>query len=126
MRNSCNAGELDAVIFTGSGTTGAVHKLIKSLKLDSPTVFVGPNEHHSNLLPWREIGASVVNIRANQHGQTDLNHLETELKTHRAIGDVLVGCFTVASNVTGVLEDDLAVTSLLHKYGGKHFRKKLK
>ena len=121
MRNSCNAGELDAVIFTGSGTTGAVHKLIKSLKLDSPTVFVGPNEHHSNLLPWREIGASVVNIRANQHGQADLNHLETELKTHRALGDVLVGCFTVASNVTGVLEDDLAVTSLLHKYGALSF-----
>ena len=121
VRNSCNASELDAVIFTGSGTTGAVHKLIKSLKLDSPTVFVGPNEHHSNLLPWREIGAAVVNIRANQHGQTDLNHLETELKTHRAIGDVLVGCFTVASNVTGVLEDDLAVTSLLHKYGALSF-----
>ena len=121
VRNSCNAGELDAVIFTGSGTTGAVHKLIKSLKLDSPTVFVGPNEHHSNLLPWREIGASVVNIRAKQHGQADLTHLESELKTHRAIGDVLVGCFTAASNVTGVLEDDLAVTSLLHKYGALSF-----
>ena len=121
IRNSCNARELDAVIFTGSGTTGAVHKLIKSLKLDSPTVFVGPNEHHSNLLPWREIGASVVNIRPNQHGQADLQHLETELKAHQGIGDVLVGCFTAASNVTGVMEDDLAVTSLLHKYGALSF-----
>ena len=109
------------MIFTGSGTTGAVHKLIKSLKLDSPTVFVGPNEHHSNLLPWREVGASVVNIRPNQHGQADLQHLETELKAHQGIGDVLVGCFTAASNVTGVMEDDLAVTSLLHKYRALSF-----
>ena len=29
VRNSCNAGERDAVIFTGSGCTGAVHKLIR-------------------------------------------------------------------------------------------------
>ena len=41
IRNSCNASELDAVIFTGSGTTGAVHKLIQALKFETPTVFVG-------------------------------------------------------------------------------------
>ena len=41
IRNSCNASELEAVIFTGSGTTGAVHKLIQALKLETPTVFVG-------------------------------------------------------------------------------------
>ena len=33
MRNSVNAAEEDAVIFTGSGTTAAVHKLINALKL---------------------------------------------------------------------------------------------
>lgn len=54
------ASEEDAVIFAGSGCTGAVHKLIHALELsDSPVVFVGPCEHHSNLLPWREIGAKV-------------------------------------------------------------------
>jgi len=121
VRNSCNAGELDAVIFTGSGCTGAVHKLINALKLETPTVFVGPHEHHSNLLPWREIGANIVPIKHNPLGQTDLDHLEQELVAHKSLGDTLVGCFSAASNVTGVLEDDLAVTALLHKHGALSF-----
>jgi selenocysteine lyase/cysteine desulfurase len=48
------------VIFAGHGCTGAVHKLIHALNLsEQPVVFVGPCEHHSNLLPWREKGAKV-------------------------------------------------------------------
>ncbi len=32
VRNSVNASEDDAVIFVGSGVTGAVHKLVHALK----------------------------------------------------------------------------------------------
>ena len=32
-RNAVNASESDAVIFTGSGTTGAVHALVSALDL---------------------------------------------------------------------------------------------
>ena len=61
------------VIFCGSGATAAVNKLIGILELrlpdglarryrlldqippaQRPVVFVGPYEHHSNELPWRE------------------------------------------------------------------------
>ena len=60
VRNAIRANEHDAVIFTGSGVTSAVHKLINALCLKSPpVVFVGPYEHHSNLLPWREFAAYV-------------------------------------------------------------------
>ena len=63
MRNSVGASEHDAVIFCGSGATGAVHKLVQALASDvnkpKPVVFSGPFEHHSNLLPWRDIGAKV-------------------------------------------------------------------
>ena len=31
FRNAVNAGERDAVIFCGSGCTGAVHKLVQAL-----------------------------------------------------------------------------------------------
>ncbi len=31
-RNAVNASEEDAVIFVGSGATGAVHKLVQALK----------------------------------------------------------------------------------------------
>lgn len=61
IRNAVNASEKDSVVFAGSGCTGAVHKLIHCLRLSAlptpPVVYVSPFEHHSNLLPWREIGA---------------------------------------------------------------------
>jgi selenocysteine lyase/cysteine desulfurase len=60
FRNAVHASEHDVVIFAGHGCTGAVHKLIHALNLsEQPVVFVGPCEHHSNLLPWRENGAKV-------------------------------------------------------------------
>jgi len=38
IRNAVNAADSDAVIFTGSGCTAAVHKLIHALHLDQPPV----------------------------------------------------------------------------------------
>ncbi len=38
VRNAVNASEHDAVIFTGSGCTGAVHKLINALNFGQPPV----------------------------------------------------------------------------------------
>ena len=85
------------------------------------TVLVGPLEHHSNLLPWRESGARVVAIRPDPAtGRTDLGHLAQELARLQHQGTV-IGCFSAASNVTGLLEDDLAVTALLHTYGALAF-----
>ena len=63
VRNSVGASEHDVVIFCGSGATGAIQKLVQALAGDHdkprPVVFVGPYEHHSNLLQWRDIGAKV-------------------------------------------------------------------
>lgn len=65
IRNSVKANEHDAVIFTGNGVTGAVHKLIHAMDFTKPpVVIVGPFEHHSNLLPWREIAAHVCTVVA--------------------------------------------------------------
>ena len=37
---------------------------------------MGPWEHRSYLLPWREAGAAVVSVRADPRtGRTDLEHL---------------------------------------------------
>ena len=43
-------------------------------------VFVGPFEHHSNLLPWREMGADMVRVRETRTGLVDIDHLREELK----------------------------------------------
>jgi len=66
IRNAVRASEKDVVIFAGHGCTGAVHKLIHALDFSAaapPIVFVGPCEHHANLLPWREIGAEVSSFK---------------------------------------------------------------
>jgi len=120
IRNCVNAGEGDAVIFAGSGCTGAVHKLVNALgDISDSVVFVGHHEHHSNLLPWKEAGAHTVTIGSSEDGSISLQHLEEELARYQ--GRNLIGCFNVCSNVTGVLEDDLAITALLHQYGALSF-----
>lgn len=62
IRQAVGAMEKDVVIFCGSGATSAVHKLLHSItypKSRKLIVFVGPFEHHSNLLPWREAASKV-------------------------------------------------------------------
>lgn len=122
IRNAVNAGEHDAVIFTGSGCTGAVHKLIHALgNIQDVVVIAGPFEHHSNLLPWREVATEVITIGCDETGRSDLASLEAQLVLQQRLNRRIIGCFSVASNVTGVLEDDLSVTALLHQYGALAF-----
>ncbi|XP_068082911.1 uncharacterized protein [Anabrus simplex] len=122
IRNATHASEHDAVIFAGSGCTGAVHKLIHALDLpEPPVVFMGPYEHHSNLLPWREVGAKIVRIAETREGFLDLLDLEQQLQAHQDQGRQLIGCFSAASNVTGILADDIATTLLLHQYNALAF-----
>lgn len=63
IKDCVNASEHDAAIFVGTGCTGAVNKLIQAMRIceaaDTPVVFAGPYDHHSTLLPWREVGAQV-------------------------------------------------------------------
>jgi len=123
------------VVFCGSGATHAVAKLIGVLGLkipsvlddryhlaeaipaeERPVVFIGPYEHHSNELPWRESIADVVIIDEDADGHVSLDHLERELVRH---GDraTLIGSFSAASNVTGIITDTVAVSTLLHEHG---------
>jgi len=124
VREGVGAGDEHAVIFTGSGSTGAIDKLLRILGLGAPpgagaarpVVFVGPSEHHSNELPWRESAADVVRVRGDAAGRVDLRDLEHELVRH-AGRPLLVGSFSAASNVTGLLADTDAVSELLHRHG---------
>jgi selenocysteine lyase/cysteine desulfurase len=114
----------DLVIFCGSGATGAVAKLVGLLELGGragpagarPVVFVGPHEHHSNLLPWRESAAEVVAVGEDAGGRVDLAELEAQLARH-AGRPLLVGAFSAASNVTGILTDTDRLAALLHRHG---------
>ena len=46
---------------------------------ERPVVFIGPYEHHSNEIPWRETIADVVVIAEDHDGRIDQDHLEREL-----------------------------------------------
>ncbi|KAI8798486.1 cysteine desulfurase [Biomphalaria glabrata] len=129
IRLSVKASKDDAVIFCGSGSTTAIHKVIHAMGLKrsmtsmlGPTVFVGPYEHHSNILPWIELKANVIRIKQTSHGLIDLEHLEQELKKKRCGSErLLIGSFSAASNVTGILTDTVAVSILMHQYNGYAF-----
>ena len=129
-------GDADTVvIFAGSGCTGAIDKLIGILGLripadlddryhlsdvipaeERPVIFIGPFEHHSNELPWRESIADVVVIPQDADGHIDAVHLETELVRHQG-RPLKIGSFSAASNVTGIVTDTGRISALLHAHG---------
>ncbi|KAG7198611.1 hypothetical protein KM043_005972 [Ampulex compressa] len=119
VRHAVGAGEQDAVLFTGQGTAGALRTLLRHLDLSKSTVvFVGPFEHHANLRPWREYGVRIERVCETREGFLDLNDLERGLLKVRGEGVAqIIGCFSAASCITGVLADDVATTLLLHQYG---------
>lgn len=135
IRAAVGGGDDTVVIFTGSGSTAAIDKLVGILGIripadldrrhglsasippeQRPVVFLGPFEHHSNELPWRESIADVVTIPEDADGHVDLAALATALEAHRD-RPLKIGSFSAASNVTGIITDTTAVTALLHEHG---------
>ena len=127
------------VIFAGSGCTGAIDKLVGILGLripsslddtyhldatiaatQRPVVFIGPFEHHSNELPWRETVAEVVVIPQDGDGHIDSAALEAELVKY-ADRPLRIGSFSAASNVTGIVSDTHGISALLHRHGALSF-----
>lgn len=139
IARSLHADDDVAVIFTGSGTTGAIDKLITCLNLrlpadlsrrygllehipraERPVVFIGPYEHHSNELPWRESIADVIVVPEDAEGHIDAEALEAALIEHES-RPLKIGSFSAASNVTGILSDTTRIASLLHRHGALSF-----
>ncbi|MEZ4439922.1 MAG: aminotransferase class V-fold PLP-dependent enzyme [Polyangiaceae bacterium] len=139
IKRAVGADERDVVIFCGSGATGAINKLIDVMGLrlprelderyglsecipedERPIVFIGPYEHHSNELPWRESIADVVTIHEDADGRIDLEELERELSRY-GNRPLKIGSFSAASNVTGIGTNTRAVSTLLHKHGALSF-----
>ena len=108
IKELVNAGPHGKIIMTGSGTTGALKKLqevigvyippvtreritksireadktenkiLERIDKDRPVVFIGPYEHHTNELMWREAYAEVAVIPFDREGQIDLKELEKQ------------------------------------------------
>lgn len=139
IRDAVGGDEETVVIFAGSGCTGAIAKLVGIMGLRIPStledryhlsaavpvqeravVFIGPYEHHSNEVMWRECVADVVVIPQDVDGHIDTGRLREALEEH---GDrsLKIGSFSAASNVTGIVSDTRAISRLLHQHGALSF-----
>ena len=81
-----------------------------------PVVFVGPYEHHSNEVTWRQGLATVVEVNLAADGGVDLAHLEHLLQQAEYQGRLRIGSFSAASNVTGMRSPVHEIARLLHRH----------
>jgi len=139
IHRALNGAADDRIIFCGAGATAAVNKLLDILNLrlprdlakrydldgaipkaERPVVFVGPYEHHSNELPWRESIAEVRVIPLGADGTIDRNALAAALAA-TSDRSLRIGAFSAASNVTGILSDVPGITRQLKDAGALSF-----
>ena len=115
----------------GNGATGAIKKFQelmgiyippRTLKRFTckhslvPVVFIGPYEHHSNELSFREGLCDVVRIPLDSDEIIDLKALENALELYKE--REIIASFSVASNVTGILSDYKSLYTLIKRYNG--------
>lgn len=123
-----------AILPSGCGTTAAIKKFQELLglyippatikrfgitvaKKKLPLIIVGPYEHHSNEVSYREALCEVKRIKLTNDGLVDLVQLKEILQenAHREI----IGCFCIASNVSGIITPYEEISRLLKHYKAK-------
>ncbi|MBU4485993.1 MAG: aminotransferase class V-fold PLP-dependent enzyme, partial [Candidatus Delongbacteria bacterium] len=151
IKESVNAGKEYKIISVGSGSTGALKRLqeilgiyipphteeriftsikglncdvcniIDKINIDKPVVFIGPYEHHTNELMWREAFAEIVVIELNENGEIDTEMLKKELKKEKFKDRVKYCSFSAGSNITGLLTDTYGLAKIAHENGAYIF-----
>uniref|UniRef100_M8BAV9 Putative cysteine desulfurase n=1 Tax=Aegilops tauschii TaxID=37682 RepID=M8BAV9_AEGTA len=163
IKRCMGAGRADALVFCGAGTTAAIKRLQEIIGVALPSVemrnwlsaqlrdeerwvvFVGPYEHHSNLLSWRQSLAEqrhrrhdghagpyehhsnllswrqslaeVVEVGVDAEGLVDVAALRRALGSPEYAGRPMLGSFSACSNVTGVMTDTREIARVLHQHG---------
>ncbi|CAN6353123.1 unnamed protein product [Urochloa humidicola] len=135
VKRCMGAGAGDALLFCGAGTTAAIKRLQEVIGVATPSVelreriqtklrpeerwvvFVGPYEHHSNLLSWRRSLAEVVEIGVDADGVVDVAALRRALGSPEYADRPMLGSFSACSNVTGVVTDTRQLARVLHQHG---------
>lgn len=146
IKRMVNAGPDGKIVPVGAGTTGALQRLqemmgiyippvtreriyqtverlncdncsiLKKIEESTPVIFVGPYEHHTNELMWREAFAKTVVIGLDAHGMIDLADLERKLDDPRWKGRIKIASFSAGSNITGVRTKVYDIARLCHRH----------
>ncbi|KAJ7517949.1 hypothetical protein O6H91_21G047700 [Diphasiastrum complanatum] len=134
VKECMGATDGEAIFFCGAGCTAALKRLQEVMGVTAPStlrariistlqekerwvVFVGPYEHHSNLLSWRQSLAEVVEIPIDKAGLVDIGKLKEVLSYEKYRGRPKLGSFSACSNVSGIYSDTRAIARLLHEHG---------
>lgn len=147
IKEHVHADEHDALIFCGSGMTGAISKLQRILGFKiperallylnpkgqdpslhklvpsnpkKPVVFITHMEHHSNHTSWLETVADVEIINPDEHGLVDLDHFAQLLDQYRE-RDLKIAAVTACSNVTGIQPPYKTISRMIHEAEGYCF-----
>jgi selenocysteine lyase/cysteine desulfurase len=134
-----NTSKDDVLIPVGSGSTGAINRLINVMGLripdqleeryqlssriprcEKPVIFCSLMEHHSNDICWRETIGETVYVDLDAQGRINPDNLEAKLALYKD-RSFKIGTFSAASNVTGILNDCRALAKVLHRYGALAF-----
>jgi selenocysteine lyase/cysteine desulfurase len=147
IKTFINAGPGDKIFATGSGSTGALKKLQEmigvylppvtreriegvlrkarehgvdlepEMKKIKPVIFIGPYEHHTNELMWREAFAEVVVVDLDGNGGLDLADLERKLDDSVFAGRLRFASFSAGSNITGIRTRVYEVAKICRRRG---------
>ena len=145
IKKFVNAGPGGKIITIDSGTTGALKKLQEIigvyippaskerffLAIDNsgdnakktyttitknyPVVFIGPYEHHTNELMWREAFAEVVVVGLNKAGFLDLDDLKEKISHKQYKNRLKIASISAGSNITGIRTDVYDVARICHR-----------
>lgn len=131
LKNALAIDERFYLMPCGTGATGAIKKFQELMGVyippntlkrftckpeNIPMVFVGPYEHHSNEISFREGLCDVQRIPLDCDENIDFDFLEEALQ--KAQGREIIASFSIASNVTGILSDYKRLYTLVKDYGG--------
>ena len=120
-----------AILPSGCGSTAAIKHFQELLglyippatkkrfnfKIDkesAPLVIVGPYEHHSNEVSFREALCETQRVNLDKDGLVDLNHLKEILEKNK--NREIIASFCIASNVTGIITPYEEISKILRAY----------
>ncbi|WP_373070041.1 aminotransferase class V-fold PLP-dependent enzyme [Sulfurimonas sp.] len=115
----------------GTGATGAIKKFQELLglyippatkarfninmnEIEKPLIVIGPFEHHSNEISYREAICDTIRIPLNESGNVDLEALRNTLEQNKK--RQIIGAFSTASNVTGIVPPYKEISKILREY----------
>ncbi len=114
--------ETYTAFFTGSGTTGGINRVARTLREKRPdrdVVVTSIMEHHSNDLPHRKHFPNVVHVPAevtkSSIGRINMERLAEAFEEHGE--NVNYVTITGVSNVTGIINPIHEIAELAHRYG---------